>query len=87
MLFFQTIADYKCPICEKLEIKLKKQREKYEIKIRELAKNEKLLRDDIFKLNKQAEEAASVHSVVDTLEKERQALQLKLSEIEPYVSK
>lgn len=86
-MFLKMIADYKCNICEKLEHKLKKQREKYEQKIRDLEAHEKKLSEDIGILTKKVDEAVNVQTSMEIMEKERIELKAQLSDFEQYVSR
>lgn len=87
ILVLKAIADYKCNVCEKLELKNNKQKEKYENRIKQLEENEKSLREDISKLTKQVREAVTTQVSVESLEKERSELQSQLNEHEKYVLK
>lgn len=83
----KAITDYKCTVCQKLELKLKKQKEKYETKIMELEEHEKNLREDIVNLTTKVQDAMSVQSSIEILEEERSKLQTQLNECEHYASK
>lgn len=70
-----------------MELKIQKQKDKYEGRIKELEEHEMSLREDITKLTNQVQEVVSVQSSVETLERERNDLQSELSKFEHYASK
>lgn len=83
-IFIKVVAEFKCNVCEKLEMKIKKQKEKYENKIKELEDNEKNLKEDLTRITKQVEHALMSQF---SLEKERSDLQTQLIEYDQYASR
>lgn len=87
LIFIKVVSEFKCSACGKVEIKMKKQKDKYENKIKEMEDHEKKLRKDIARLTQQVQNALVAQTSLEVLEKERSDLQSQLNEYEQYASR
>lgn len=81
------MCNLKCEICQKLEVKLKKQKERYENRLKEYEENETKLKKDISVLSSKIKEAESEKLSLKKLEEKYNDLQNKLVEYEKCVAK
>ncbi|KAJ8932723.1 hypothetical protein NQ314_014418 [Rhamnusium bicolor] len=64
----QEISDIKCNTCQKLELKLKKQKEKYENRLKQNEENENILKGQISELSRKIMDLETEKLSIDTLQ-------------------
>lgn len=77
----------KCDICQTLEAKLKKQKERFEIRLKEYEESEIKLKREISVLSSKIKEAESEKLSLQKLEAKYKDLQNKLIEYEKCLAK